>query len=125
MSLRPEKVEEESGAKDRSDGHADEDVVAHDAHEIVIVHHGEVILPSDELLLIHVFGEGGSPDRLGADTEDHGDLIDDHLGATKVVFGVEHVGGFEFAPLHLSEVEPPDDCHLLGLNLYSRRYQVL
>lgn len=117
MSLRPEKVEEESGAKDCSDGHANEDVVAHDAHEIVIVDHGEMILPGDELLLVHVLGEGGGPDRLRADTEDHGDLIDDHLGATKVVLGIEHVGGFEFAPLHLSEVEPPDDCHLLGLKL--------
>lgn len=51
------------------------------------------------------------PDRLGANTEDHGELVDDHSRAPKVVDAIEHIGTLELAVVDLMEIQTPDDSH--------------
>ena len=70
----------------------------------------------NQALLFHIVRQSGCANRLGAYTENHGQLVDDKLGAAKVVITVaEHIRALEFAPLHVAQVEAPDDwCHLRG-----------
>lgn len=53
-ALGPEEVKEEGGAEDSGDEDADEDVVAGDADEVVVVHCGAGGVDGDELLLVDI-----------------------------------------------------------------------
>ena len=44
------------------------------------------------------------PNRLRTNTENHSELIDNHLCATEMIYAGEHVGALEFAPLHFMEI---------------------
>lgn len=113
MSFWPEKVEEEGRSKDEGDRDAGEDVEGSGAYDIVVVHVDVLTWAQllDEGLLLYVISNGGGANRFRTHTTHHGKLIDDHLGPSKVVDAIEHVGGLEFGPLHFMEVEAPDDCH--------------
>ena len=60
---------------------------------------------------VHSTCQSSCPDRLRAYTEDHGELVDHHLGTSQMVDTVEHIRALEFAPLHIMEIEAPDDGH--------------
>jgi hypothetical protein len=112
IPLRPKQIKEKRAAKDRRYENAHEDVEARDPNEIVIVHITSRIEVLDAVLLLVEPRDGVGADGFADDAEDHGDLVDDHFCPAQVVGRVEHVGGFEFGPLHFGEVEAPDcGCH--------------
>lgn len=57
-------------------------------------------------------GEGGGAQGFRHDGEDHGALVDAEFCAAQMVVRVaEHVAALELAPLHVLQIEAPNDRH--------------